>query len=306
MELNAIIHYNACMRVFVTGATGLLGRRVVTSLLDSQHELSIVTRNATDAHQQFSDDSLEIIEADITHQGDWQTTASECDAIVHLAGAGIVDRRWTASYKKLLRSSRIESTKHVAEVADNILICASATGFYGDCGDQELTEQDPAGNDFLGLLCKGWEEAARRASGRVVSLRFGIILDRQGGALAKMLPLFRFGLGGPVGSGKQYWPWIAEQDACTIVQGALTHDWEGAINAVAPEQLTCTEFVRTLAGVMNKPSLMKVPKIALRVILGEGSKVLTASQRVNPRVLLDEGFQFEYPTLQRCLETQCY
>ena len=251
---------HACIR---HRCNGFIGKKsgYITSRFPTRTNHSHTKR--TNAHQQFSNDSLEIIEADITHQGDWQTTASECDAIVHLAGAGIVDRRWTASYKKLLRSSRIESTKYVAEVADNILICASATGFYGDCGDQELTEQDPAGNDFLGLLCKGWEEAARRASGRVVSLRFGIILDRRGGALAKMLPLFRFGLGGPVGSGKQYWPWIAERDACTIVQGALTHDWEGAINAVAPEQLTCTEFVRILAGVMNKPSLMKVPKNCL-------------------------------------------
>ncbi|MGY8753966.1 MAG: SDR family NAD(P)-dependent oxidoreductase, partial [Phycisphaerales bacterium] len=138
------------MRIFVTGATGLLGRRVVQALYSNEHEVIIVSRNATHANEHFNNASLEILEADVTKRGDWQTVASECDAIVHLAGAGIVDRRWTKSYKEVLRSSRIESTKNVAEVASNVLVCASATGFYGDCGDRELTEQSPAGNDFLG------------------------------------------------------------------------------------------------------------------------------------------------------------
>ena len=286
------------MRIFVTGATGLLGTRVVHALLESQHEVSIVTRNATGAHEQFKTAALEIIEADITIQGDWQNTAGACDAIVHLAGAGIVDRRWTTSYKQVLRSSRIESTKNVAEVANNVLVCASATGYYGDCGDQQLTEQSPSGNDFLGSLCNEWETAANSASGRVACLRFGIILDKRGGALAKMLPLFRFGLGGPLGNGKQFWPWIAWQDACQIIQDTLHHDWEGPINVVAPEQVTCREFTRTLGRVMKKPSLMRVPAFALRMMIGEGSCVLTASQRVSPSVLLEKQFQFQFSTLK--------
>lgn len=292
------------MRIFVTGATGLLGTRVVQSFLDSQYYVSIVSRNATRADEHFNNTSIEIVEADVTQQGDWQTTAGECDAIVHLAGAGIVDRRWTKSYKKVLRASRIESTKRVAEVAGNNLICASATGFYGDCGNKQLTEQSQAGNDFLGSLCSEWEAAANDASGRVVSLRFGIILDKRGGALEKMLPLFRFGLGGPVGSGKQYWPWIAWQDACSVIQEALQHDWEGPINVVAPEQVTCKEFSQTLARVMKRPSLMKAPAFALRMLIGEGSQVLTASQRVIPSVLMENGFQFQFPTLQECLLTE--
>ena len=196
------------MRIFVTGATGLLGTRLVDSLISTENEVIVVSRNANRANNHFRNSSIEILEGDVTLQGDWQKTASECDAIVHLAGAGIVDRRWTTSYKKVLRSSRIESTKNVAEVASKILICAS---------------------------------------GRVVSLRFGIILDSRGGALAKMVPLFRLGLGGPIGNGKQYWPWIAWQDASQVVQEALLQGWEGAINAVAPEQVTCREFTRTLA-----------------------------------------------------------
>jgi uncharacterized protein (TIGR01777 family) len=301
---NKYMIYNANMRIFVTGATGLLGTRVVHALLDSQHEVSTVTRNATRAHEHFKNASLEIIEADITTQGDWQNTAGACDAIVHLAGAGIVDRRWTTSYKQVLRSSRIESTKNVAEVADKVLVCASATGFYGDCGERILTEQDPAGNDFLGELCSEWEVAANSASGRVVSLRFGIILDKRGGALAKMLPLFRFGLGGPVGNGKQYWPWIAWQDACQVVKESLTQDWEGPINVVAPEQVTCRKFTRTLGRVLKRPAFMKAPAIALRLMIGEGSQVLTASQRVTPSVLLENEFQFQFPTLQECLLTE--
>ena len=286
------------MRIFVTGATGLLGTRVVHALLESQHEVSIVTRNATGAHEKFKTAALEIIEADITIQGDWQNTAGACDAIVHLAGAGIVDRRWTTSYKQVLRSSRIESTKNVAEVANNVLVCASATGYYGDCGDQQLTEQSPSGNDFLGSLCNEWETAANSASGRVACLRFGIILDKRGGALAKMLPLFRFGLGGPVGNGKQYWPWIAWQDACQIIQDTLHYDWEGPINVVAPEQVTCREFTRLLGRVMKKPSLVRAPAFALRMMIGEGSCVLTASQRVSPSVLLEKQFQFQFSALK--------
>lgn len=298
-----LVFYNAFMHIFVTGATGLLGSRVVGALLDAQHAVSIVTRNAERARKQFRVDSVEIIEADITKQGDWQNTASECHAIVHLAGAGIVDRRWTPSYKEVLRSSRIESTYNVAKVANKILICASATGYYGDCGDHQLTENSPVGKNFLSDLCNEWETTANNAKGRVVSLRFGIILDKRGGALAKMFPLFRFGLGGAVGNGRQYWPWIAWQDACQTILDALQHDWEGPINAVAPEQVTCKEFTRTLGKIMKRPSLMKAPSFALRLLIGEGSCVLTTSQRVIPCVLLDSGFQFEYPILQRWMET---
>lgn len=292
------------MHVFVTGATGLLGTRVVRALHSSQHKVTIATRNASRAKDRFKSTSIEIIESDVTQQGDWQTVAHACDAIVHLAGAGIVDRRWTKSYKKVLRTSRIESTKNVAEVASKILVCASATGFYGDHSDQELSEQSPAGTGFLSSLCKEWEAAANSASGRVVTLRFGMILDKRGGALGKMLPLFRFGLGGSIGNGKQYWPWIAWQDASRVVQDALIQEWAGAINVVAPEQVTCKEFTRTLGSIMKRPSLLKTPAFALRMLIGEGSQVLTASQRVTPRLLLDTGFQFEYPTLQACLETQ--
>ena len=290
------------MRIFVTGATGLLGRRVVQALWSKEHEVIIVSRNATRAYEHFNNASLKILEADVTQRGDWQTVASESDAIVHLAGAGIVDRRWTKSYKEVLLTSRIESTKHVAEVANKILVCASAVGYYGDCGNQELTEQDPAGNDFLARLCSQWEAAAQSANGRVVHLRFGMILDKQGGALAKMLPLFRLGLGGPVGSGKQYWPWISWQDACRVIQHAINQQWEGAINAVAPEQVTCTEFVQTLGRVLKRPSIAKVPTFVLRTVLGEAHSVLTGSQRVVPASLMQRGFEFEYPNLIDSLE----
>jgi len=297
----AIMNYNTPMRIFITGATGLLGTRLVDLLISTENEVIVVSRNANRTSNHFRNSSIEILEGDVTLQGDWQKTASECDAIVHLAGAGIMDRRWTTSYKKVLRSSRIESTKNVAEVASKILICASAIGFYGDCGNQQLTEKSAVGNDFLSDLCSEWEAVACTAKGRVVSLRFGIILDSRGGALAKMVPLFRLGLGGPIGNGKQYWPWIAWQDASQVVQEALFQEWEGAINAVAPEQVTCREFTRTLGRVMKRPSMMKTPAFALRMMIGEGSCALTASQRVNPRVLCDKGFQFQLPTLHNCL-----
>jgi len=291
------------MRIFVTGATGLVGTRIVQSLLQEQHELIILTRNAARACNHFKNNAaLKIIEDDVTKTGDWQTIAGECDVIVHLAGAGIMDKRWTKSYKKLLWSSRIDSTHHVAQIANNLLICASATGLYGDCGDQQLTEENPAGNGFLSDLCNEWESEACSANCRVVCLRFGIILDIEGGALAKMLPLFKIGMGGPIGSGRQYWPWIAWQDVCQIVHQAIAQDWTGAINAVAPEQVTCKEFAKTLGGVLRRPSIMKVPSFALRLLVGEGSCVLTGSQRVTPSMLIQNGYQFQYPTLRESLD----
>jgi uncharacterized protein (TIGR01777 family) len=290
------------MRIFVTGATGLLGTRVVQSLLDTQHEVTIVTRSAAHAHEHFNNILIDIVEADITTHGDWQTIASECDAIVHLAGAGIVDRRWTKSYKNILEKSRIDSTRNIAQVASKILVCASATGFYGDRGRQKLTEVDSVGEGFLAELCKNWEQEAAKAAGRVVCLRFGMVLDSRGGAFAKMRRIFMYGLGGSVGSGKQYWPWISWKDACCLIQNAINQQWEGAINAVAPEQVTCTEFVQTLGRILKRPSIAKMPRFILKTVLGESHSVLTGSQRVAPALLMQKDFEFEHPNLVDAIE----
>ena len=290
------------MRIFITGATGMVGTRLVESLLSKDHEVVVITRNSDLAGKYFKrrnkSVSMEIIEGDITEKGVWQEVAAECDAIVHLAGAGIVDCRWTKSYKKILKKSRIDSTKNVAAVARKTLVCAGATGFYGDRGDQNLTEMSSGGDGFLADLCKEWEQAASDAVGRVVCLRFGMVLDSSGGVLAKMQRFFMYGLGGSLGSGKQYWPWIARQDACNIIQNAIYQQWEGPINAVAPEQVTCKEFVQTLGGVLKRPSIVRVPKFVLKIALGESHGVLIGSQRVTPTLLIQEGFAFEYPILR--------
>ena len=294
------------MRIFITGATGMVGTRIVELLLAQQHEVVIISRNANLASNHFKkqnkNTAMQIVEGDIIEQGDWQGAAAECDAVVHLAGAGIVDRRWTKSYKTILQKSRIDSTRNVAQAASKILVCASATGFYGDRGNQKLTEVDSAGDGFLAELCKEWEQTAAKAAGRVVCLRFGMVLDSRGGVFAKMRRIFMYGLGGSLGSGKQYWPWISWQDACRVIQHAITQQWEGAINAVAPEQVTCTEFVQTLGGVLKRPSIAKVPRFALRMVLGESHSVLTGSQRVVPTSLMQKEFEFEYPKLQGSLE----
>tara|TARA_B100000959_G_C14846971_1_gene568460 strand:+ start:89 stop:988 length:900 start_codon:yes stop_codon:yes gene_type:complete len=290
------------MRVFITGATGLIGRRLVPYLIYKKHDVVVVTRNTDRASNVLGNLSLEIIEADITRQGDWQEVASKSDAVVHLAGAGIMDRRWTKSYKKMLAKSRIDSTKNIAKVVNKILVCASATGIYGDCGSQELTEKSEGASTFLAKICEKWEEAARCCKGRVVHLRFGMVLDKNGGALAKMLPIFNSGIGGSIGNGQQYWPWISWQDACSVVHESVIHNWEGAINVVAPEQITSKEFATVLGSVLRRPAILKTPALALRLLLGEGSSVITSSQRVCPSKLIGSGFKFQYQTLRECLE----
>jgi len=286
------------MNVFVTGATGLLGSRVVEFLLSQKHAVTIITRDKNIAKKKFNQYQIvKILEGDITKEGTWQAEAEQSDSILHFAGAGIVDKRWSALYKKVLWDSRVESTKRVAEVSNKVLVCASATGFYGDRDDEKLTEESSPGLGFLSELCKSWEDAAMTANGRTVCLRFGMILDNRGGVLAKMRPIIKWGLGGPLATGRQYWPWISWEDAVAIVDASINTNWHGAVNAVAPQQLTCKEFIKTLSNHLKRPAFFKVPNFALRGIVGEGSQVLTASQRVIPDRLQGWNFQFKHPVL---------
>ncbi len=282
------------MRIFVTGATGLVGRRVIQSLQDA-HDITALSRDAQKLDTLCS--GIESIEGDVTTPGDWQERASSADAVIHLAGAGILDKRWSPTYKEVLRRSRIESTRRVAELAPKLLINASATGIYGDCGDQELTEPSPAVEDFLGTLCKEWEEAAHTSTGRVACLRFGMVLDSTGGAFAKMKWPFLFGLGGRIGNGHQYWPWIHWVDVCRVVHHVLTSEISGSLNVVAPESVTCNTFVHELGKSLKRPTVVPMPRWLLKLLIGEGSCVLTSSQRVLPCRLLDEGFTYTFPTL---------
>ena len=285
------------MRVFVTGASGLVGCRVI-SKLTTKHDIVAISRNI----QRLSSlKSVECVEGDVTKQGAWQNVAAKCDAIVHLAGAGIMDKRWSRAYKTVLRESRVNSTKRCAEVGVDILV---STGIYGNRGDEVLTENSTYGSDFLSKLAIDWEEAANTSIGRVVTLRFGMMLDACGGALKKMSFPFRCGLGGPIGNGKQYWPWIHHEDACSMIEQALQNNWSGAFNAVAPNQVMCNSFTKAIGKALHRPAIVPVPSAALRLLIGEASSVLTASQRVIPKRLEDEGFIWSHKTLSSALDSE--
>jgi uncharacterized protein (TIGR01777 family) len=250
---------------------------------------------------------------DLTGAGDWQQVLAEADAVVHLAGAPIAARRWNPARKRELRDSRILSTRQIAQALaqaprrPRVFVCASATGFYGARGDEPLDESSLPGDDFLARLCVEWEAAAgeaRQAGVRVATVRFGAVLSRRGGVLARMWPLFRWGLGGPLGPADRYFPWIHEADAAGLVRWILAAEsgLAGALNAVAPESLRMGDWTRLLAAVAGRPARLPVPGFALRLALGELGAALVPGQRIAPRAALAGGYVFSQPELAPALE----
>jgi uncharacterized protein (TIGR01777 family) len=303
------------VRIFLTGATGLIGRRFVADRVARGDALTIVSRDAQRARDTVlggDGPAPDVVEADLRQPGDWQKRVDGCDAVVHLAGAGVADRRWTRGYRRLIVDSRLESTRHVVEAIERaqtrprILVNASATGYYGERGDTVLDETAPVGNDFLAELCVQWETAAARAADgatRVVLLRTSVVLDPRGGALARMLPIFRLGLGGPLGSGRQYFPWIHWRDVVGLINLALADDTlSGPLNVVAPETVTNRQFTATLGGVLHRPAVLPVPVSALRVVMGEMGRYVVASQRVVPLLATGHGYTFAFERLRPALE----
>jgi uncharacterized protein (TIGR01777 family) len=235
------------------------------------------------------------------------------DAVVHLAGENLADGRWTDEKKRSIRESRVNGTKLLSETLarlkekPGVLISASAVGFYGDRGDELLDERSSSGQDFLAEVCREWELATQAAAGsgvRVVNLRFGVIFSREGGALAKMLTPYRMGVGGKLGSGRQYMSWITIDDAVGAINHALvTETLRGPVNVVAPEAVTNGEFTKTLGHVLSRPTIFTVPAFAARLAFGEmADATLLSSQRVVPAVLKESGFVFKYPDLESALK----
>lgn len=288
------------MRIGVTGASGFLGQRLVPALRAAGHEVARIGRGA-DSDVLWSPSSGQIDPA----------RCAGMDAFVHLAGAN-VGQRWTATHRRDVRDSRVLGTALIARTAaalaprPRVLVCASAVGIYGDAGDAVLDESSPSGSDFLADVGRTWEAAAdpaRQAGIRTVHLRFGVILSRRGGALARMLPIFRVGGGGRLASGRQWMSWISMEDAVGAVQCALECEaLMGAVNAVAPSPVTNAEFTETLARVLRRPALFPVPALALNLMFGEMARgTLLASQRVIPRQLLAAGYAFRHATLEPAL-----
>ncbi|HTL70865.1 MAG TPA: TIGR01777 family oxidoreductase [Candidatus Eisenbacteria bacterium] len=242
---------------------------------------------------------------------EWDAAIDGADAVINLAGENIAGRRWTPAQKMELIQSRLKTTRAVvdaierARVKPRILLNASATGFYGPRGDEPLGEESPKGAGFLADLCAEWERQARRAESmgvRTVLLRTGVVLAKEGGALAKMLPAFRLGLGGPLGSGRQYFSWIHLDDEVAAIEFALENDSvRGPVNLTAPNPVTNEEFTRALARALGRPAAFRAPAKALQILLGEMSELLLTGQNVRPGALQRQGFRFRYETVQPAL-----
>jgi uncharacterized protein (TIGR01777 family) len=297
------------VKVFVTGGTGLVGGALVPRLLARGDEVAVLTRSAARARRRLPD-GVDVHQADPTVPGPWQRALETCDAAVNLAGASIAGGRWTESRKRELRRSRLTTTSHLAAAVREsercrVLASASATGFYGDRGAEALTETHEAGRGFLARLAHEWENAALEAEEdgtRVVCARIGVVLAREDGALPKMATPFKLGLGGKLGDGRQYFPWIHLDDLVAAIIFALdTPALSGPVNVVAPDPPTQSAFARALCATLGRPCIMRVPAFVLRLVLGEMSTALLSSERAVPNALKAAGFRFEHADLDAAL-----
>jgi uncharacterized protein (TIGR01777 family) len=296
------------MKALVTGATGFLGRRLVARL----DRPVVFSRSAARAAGKLAPAGIQVFEWD-PMKGPPPLQAFEgVDAVFHLAGDSVADGRWTARKKARIRDSRVVGTRNLvaglraSATRPKVLISASAVGYYGSRGDEELTEQSRPGSDFLAEVCVEWEReaaAARELGLRVVPIRIGVVLGARGGALAKMLLPFQLGLGSPLGSGRQYMSWIHIDDLVELMLFAAAHPaLDEPVNGVAPLAVTNREFTKTLGKVLKRPTFMPaVPGLAMKLLVGEFAEVLLASQRVVPRVALEAGFAYRFVELQPAL-----
>ena len=305
------------MRLLMLGCTGFVGRELVPVLLSAGHELTLISRKSEKLFlQQFtSSKQLSYLQADTTDKKSWQkesilSAISQAEGVINLTGEPIAERRWTQKHCQKLESSRIDTTNSLVNAISElkrppkVLINASAVGYYGTSPNSCFTESSPSGEDFLAKLCKSWETAAlKKPSGtRLLIVRLGIVIGSDGGALGKMLPVFKAGLGGPIGNGKQWMSWIHRTDLCTLIKQALENSaWSGVVNGVAPKPVRMAEFASELGKSLSRPSLLNVPGPILKLLLGDGARVVLEGQNVASNHLSELQFRYKYPELSLAL-----
>ncbi|MFN0087014.1 MAG: TIGR01777 family oxidoreductase [Blastocatellia bacterium] len=297
------------MKILMTGATGLIGKRLSERLMGEGHELSILSRRP-DAGRMAP--GMKTWRWSTEEEPPPREAIEGVDAVIHLAGEPVAAGRWTAEQKRRIRDSRVKGTRNLvdgikrAASAPGIFVSSSAVGYYGDRGEEILDEKAHPGTGFLSEVSEAWEWEAERAADagvRVATVRTGVVLASEGGALEKMLTPFRLGLGGSLAGGRQWFPWIHIDDIVGILRhGLVTPNLQGPINGVAPGIVRNEEFTRALAAALHRPALFPVPEFALRVMMGEMAGVVLASQRVVHGVALETGYQFQYPKLEPALE----
>ncbi len=290
------------MRILITGGTGFIGRALCPRLAAAGHEVVVLSRQQRPGLPRGAKRAVRRLE---------DIPAGEVDAVVNLAGEPIADQRWTERHKRLLVGSRVDTTRRLVDwMAASpqrpvTLVSASAVGFYGDQGDREIVESTPPAPGFTHDLCAAWEREALRAEAlgvRTCIARIGAVLDRGGGALAKMLPAFWMGVGGRLGSGEHYFPWIHREDMAAILQWLIENPRaQGAYNAGAPHPVTNAEFARALGRAVRRPAVLPMPAAAVKLLFGGVAEILLGSQRMLPKRLLAEGFEFAHPRLDEAL-----
>ncbi len=298
------------MKILITGGTGFVGGQLTSRLIQEGHEVTILTRSLKGAKEAPS--GISYLEGDPTKKGPWQGAIQNHDAVINLAGASIFSK-WTAEHKKAIRESRVNTTRNIVEGIPSrserpfTLFSTSAVGYYGFCGDEELTEESPPGNDFLAHIAVEWEgEAlkAREKGARVVITRFGIVLGEKGGALGQMIPLFKKYIGGPIGSGKQWFSWVHIKDLAEAFAFLLKHpEISGPVNLCSPNPVRNRELARSLGKALHRPSFMPAPGFMIKLVLGEFGSVILEGQRVIPKKLLERGFVFRYADIDKALQS---
>ena len=302
------------MRLLLLGCTGFVGRELVPTLLNENHEIFIVSRKPMQKLKLNLDlNKIKFQQIDLSKEGNWNNKnllkiLKETDGIINLMGEPIAEKKWTNSQKQEIEDSRINTTRFMMNTLKNlkinpkVIINGSAIGYYGTSLSEEFTENSEGGKDFLANLCKQWEAVANAKPffSRLVIFRIGIVLGADGGALGKMLPVFKIGLGGPIGDGLQWMSWIHRSDLCALITKALVDKkYSGVFNAVAPKPVLMKDFSQTLGICLNRPNLLPVPGAVLKLLLGDGAKVVLEGQKVMSSKL--KNFNFKYPLLEKAI-----